>query len=171
MTKQEALLLVENWKKDSSFLLEENECFFLSVFLPVEYIEKIDNILLKDKTDFDDLIMDAEYAYLVLNKMQEEEFVSIYTYEGAKKEAEKIRKSSPYKNKEDYIETFISVKAEEMDALSYLLNKEKLENSSYTMDDLFKDFIDSYLRVDLSLLKVLEEDAFEAVNEDFRKKN
>ena len=104
MTKTEALLVVDNWKKDSSFMLEENECFFLSIFFPVEYIGIIEKHLLDDKSYFDDFIMDAEYAYLLLNQLQDEEFASIYTYEGAKKEGERIRKTSPYQNNENYRE-------------------------------------------------------------------
>ncbi len=171
MTKNEALLVVDNWKKDSSFMPEENECFFLSIFLPIEYIGIIEKHLLDDKSYFDDFIMDAEYAYLVLNQLQDEEFAAIYTYEGAKKESDKIRKSSPYLNNENYVETFIPVKVEEMDALTHLLKLKKEENSGYSMDDLFIDFIDCYSKIDFSLLKTLEEDAFETLNEDFHKKN
>ena len=108
MTKQEATKQIAVWKKEEAIFLEENDGFFLKIFLPLPYIEKIDAYLLKDNTFFGDLLVDAEYAFIYENNYLEVVPVDEIDEKTATKIVEDFYINSPYRPKKDYFEVSIN---------------------------------------------------------------
>lgn len=170
MAKQEIEKLISSWKEDSKYN-DKLGYLFLNVYLPEQYVKKINDFLIRDNTFFTDLIIDMEFAYITLNQLSDYDFPSIYSLSGAKKEIKKIEAQSKYKDNDNYYAVPIPLQVEELDAISEMLKLERQIDDSITFDDLFVKFIDCYEKIDPRLLQYLQEEVCEEINEDIRKQH
>ena len=172
MNRVAAQKLVSQWKEISESLMKDNEYefFFLSVFLPIDYVEKINFILLENDQSFDDFMVDAKYAYILINKLQEETYSPTLSLKTAKEFAKEMVSKSPYKDDNHYIRVEIAMTPEELDVFR-LLYQYELRKNNISIDDMFVKFVDCYEQIDPTLLEVLYENDEEKYNDDNQKKN
>ena len=170
MNRIAAQKLIDEWKRESSFMLEENGEFFFNIYLPIDYVEKINFHLLDENINFDTFIIDCELAYLIDNKLSEEVFPITYTALEIRDFIDKEAENSPYKDRDDYIMVYITNDVEGVHALTNLLELERAKNPLMTFDDLFVKFIDSYEKFDPDLLKSLL-DRMDEEDDENKKKN
>ncbi len=169
MTKEEAIKLSEKWKADSAYLLDESGCFPLTLHMPIDFIDKCKELVKRDNTSFEILMMNAQYALLLKldigNIIPEDEF----NVKNAKSMVEHWEKVSKY-NSQDLIPVQVVTDPDEVRIIASLFKVYRhLENKDLSVEDLYLEYLKAYLETDLKTLIASQEEVYEELDEDFKK--
>ena len=170
MTDKDIKKLISTWKKYEEIYLEEIDGFFLKVFLPIDTIIKMDNLIRVGDYSFSDFIAHAEFAYLYQNNLQDQGTIDLEDLGDVRSLAEKLSKESPNKNKEGYYKVYIPISDDEFCALYTFLLIEKGHSREFTMDDLFIQFVEAFENTDMDKILDLELSAYDEIGEEFEKR-
>ena len=170
MTREEALKLSQEWKADTEYLLEENGCFPMNLHMPIDFIDKCQELINRDETPFEILMMNAQYALLlkldIENVIPEDEF----NVKNAKSMVAHWENVSKYKDDKDLIPVQIPTDPDEVRIVASLFKAyRQLENKDLSIEDLYLEYLKAYLETDLEALKASQEEVYEELDEDFKK--
>ena len=168
MTDKQIVSVISKWKKETAFMLDEEGYFLLKVYFSKTTIEMIQSLIKRDNSFFDAFIMDAMYAYAIEHKLEGEIYDRKFSTLEAKKFGEEETLKSIHKGEEGYYLVGIGVNAEMMDAFYHIIKRERKNKSEYSFDDLFKDAVEAYYRIDPSYLKADQDVLYEEIDKELK---
>ena len=161
----QASFYAREWSEDARFLIEEIKGYLIHLTMPLEFFDNCQMLMKRDNKTFDDLLVDAQFAYIILHDLGEQVSEYVLSEDAINYQLEYWQKISPFKGKYNCFELDIATSVDELNGLAMLLDFESIVSRKpyISIEELYLAFIDAYIKIDPKVLKQYINEAFEAL--------